>query len=168
MKNTLMFLFLSVAPTTVAAEEIEGSEESAPIDMKKLSMKRDMGKFIFYLEGEPYTGKAIKFHDNGIKAYEGSFKDGKDHGVAQRWYKSGEKRSETNFKDGKLHGVVTTWYESGQKEWEGNYKDGIQHGAETRWYESGQKSREEIYEQGQKVAEKEWATDGQQTKDETF
>ena len=142
--------------------------EEVPLDMKELSMKRELGKFVFYLNDKPYTGKTVKYHENGQKEYEGDLKDGKEHGTVKRWYESGKKRSETSFKEGRLHGTVTVWYENGNKEWQGVYKDGEQHGTETKWYESGKKSREEIYTDGRKVAEKEWSEEGVLIKEQRF
>ncbi len=69
---------------------------------------------------EPFTGKNLCGWDNGQKAIEGNWKDGREDGKWTRWYVNGQKKSEGNYKDGKNDGKSTSWYENGQIKAEGN------------------------------------------------
>ena len=53
---------------------------------------------------------------------------------------------------------------NGQKKTQGTYKDGWPHGPVTEWYETGQKRKEDTYKDGEKISEKQWDKDGNQTK----
>ena len=81
---------------------------------------------VVYLKGSdtPYTGKSFRLYDNGQKATEVNWKDGKQDGLFVQWNEVGQKEAEINFKDGKENGLWTEWYENGQKKTEGNYKNG--------------------------------------------
>ncbi len=72
----------------------------------------------------PYSGEAVWYYEDGQKWTEGTYKDGKLHGLLTVWYENGQKEKEGTYKDGKLHGLLTGWHENGQKSLEGTYKDG--------------------------------------------
>ena len=57
---------------------------------------------------------------------EENYKDGKREGKALEWHENGQKQFEGYFKDGKIDGKAFAWYENGQKQAEGNFKDGKQ------------------------------------------
>ncbi len=61
---------------------------------------------------------------NGQKTVEGTYKEGKEHGLGTMWHKNGQKRLEGTFKDGEPDGLQTTWHENGQKQAEVTIKDG--------------------------------------------
>jgi antitoxin component YwqK of YwqJK toxin-antitoxin module len=63
---------------------------------------------IYYLVGSdtPYTGKVFMLYAKGQKA-EANFKDGKLDGLAVRWHENGQKAEEVKFKDGK---IISTKY----------------------------------------------------------
>ncbi|MEE3372652.1 MAG: toxin-antitoxin system YwqK family antitoxin [Planctomycetota bacterium] len=113
----------------------------------------------------PFTGVAVDKHLYGKKKSEGTFKDGKQEGLATIWHENGKKSSEGTFKDGKPDGLVTAWYENGQKQSEGNFKDGNAEGLSTRWHENGQKKSEETYKDGKLVSETHWDEEGNEIKE---
>ena len=115
---------------------------------------------ITYFEGVPFTGVAIKKYNNGQKALESNYKDGKPHGLQSVWYENGQKSSEFTVKDGKPHGLMTSWYENGQKKSENPWKDGYKDGLDTWWFENGQKRLEHTYKDGELISEKRWDEDG--------
>ena len=84
----------------------------------------------------PFTGVVVAKHENGQKASETTFKDGKPEGLATMWHKNGQKRSETTFKDGKPEGPYTSWHKNGQKQSEATFKDG-KLVSETKWDKEG-------------------------------
>ncbi len=111
-------------------------------------------------------GKWIVWHENGQKAFEGTYKDEKLHGAGTRWHENGQKAFEGTYKDEKLHGAWTFWYENGQKTSEGRFVIGAQDGAWTFWYENGQKAAEGIYKDGKRNADwLYWTEDGERSDD---
>ena len=118
------------------------------------------------------TGIVYGYGDDGQKAFQGSFKDGKESGLHTSWHENGQKASEVTYKDGKLDGLETEYYENGQKELEVTYKDGKEDGPQTHYYENGQKKSEATlkdgkfngletmwHENGQKQSELTWKDD---------
>ena len=45
-------------------------------------------------------------------------------GLWVQWHENGQKAIEKNFKNGKLDGLLVNWHENGQKAYEANFKDG--------------------------------------------
>ena len=72
----------------------------------------------------PFTGVWDSKYENGQKSFEGTYKDGKAHGLSTQWHENGQKSSESTYKDDKPEGLSTDWYHNGQKSSETNYKDG--------------------------------------------
>ena len=108
---------------------------------------------VVYLKGSdtPYTGKSFRLYDNGQKATEVNWKDGKQDGLFVQWNEVGQKEAEINFKDGKENGLWTRWHNNGQKEQEINFKDGKEDGLWIEWDKNGQKSSEANYKNGEEV-----------------
>ena len=107
---------------------------------------------IYYVSGSdtPYTGKSFTLNENGKKASERNFKDGKPDGLVVGWNANGQKSGEGNYKDGKMNGLWMTWYDNGQKQSEINFKDGKFDGLETVWWNYGKKASERNFKNGKK------------------
>ncbi|MEE3368416.1 MAG: hypothetical protein VX346_03630, partial [Planctomycetota bacterium] len=82
------------------------------VDASKL-VQRDGLTYVVNSE-TPFTGAVVHKHENGQKASEATFKDGKPEGLATIWHKNGQKRSEATFKDDKLVSE-TKWDEEGNE-----------------------------------------------------
>ena len=96
---------------------------------------------IYYVSGSdtPYTGKSFTLNENGKKASERNFKDGKKEGLHVSWYPNEQKQRETNYKDGKEEGLHVSWHKNGQKLVEVNYKDGEEvEGSRKYWNSKGE------------------------------
>jgi antitoxin component YwqK of YwqJK toxin-antitoxin module len=91
-----------------------------------------------------FTGKLIKWYENGNKLIEGEHKEGKREGKWIEWYENGNKLIEGEFKDGKKEGKWIEWRENGNKLIEGEYKEGKQEGKWISWHENGDKWKEGV------------------------
>ena len=89
---------------------------------------------------------------------------GKLDGLWTKWHENGQKEEEGTYKKGKKDGLRTHWYDNGQKFWEETYKNGEKDGLCTFWYENGQKWRERTYKDGEEISEKCWDEDGNECK----
>ena len=105
---------------------------------------------VYYVSGSdtPYTGKSFKLNENGKKAIERNFKDGKADGLYTTWHENGQKEEEILFKEGNMDGLQTYWDEDGQKLMKRNWKDGKKEGLHVSWYPNEQKQRETNYKDG--------------------
>ena len=112
MKHTLLII--------TALMLIVGCSE--PINIDEL-VERD-GIWHSKDTNKPYSGKAVKYLENGQKDFEVTLKNGKADGLWTAWDENGQKREEGTFKDGERIGKLTYWYENGQKQLEDTYKDG--------------------------------------------
>ena len=72
------------------------------------------------------------------------------------YYEDGLKYSETPFVNGKEHGMEITYHEDGSKTWETPYVDGKEHGTQIWYREDGSKEREAVFENGNKISEKDF------------
>ena len=119
----------------------------------------------FYASGqkatEPYTatvlpetgelridGLYIALHENGQKAGEAHYQNGKIQGLFNLWHANGQKKYEGHYQNGIKQGLFSLWYKNGQKEIEGFYQNDQKQGLWTLWYENGQKKREGHFQDG--------------------
>ena len=130
-------------------------------------------------ENEPFTGTRISYREDGSKASETAFVDGKEHGMWIQYREDGLKYSETPFVDGKQHGTMIIYREDGSKReeyvFENNYQisskkfnyyghglkrsetpyvDGKKHGTWIRYNGDGSKKEEIVYENGKEISRK--------------
>ena len=105
---------------------------------------------IYYVSGSdtPHTGKSFTLNENGKKASERNFKDGKMNGLWMAWYDNGQKQSVINFKAGKFDGPSVKWHKNGQKFLIGNFKDGKPDGPVVKWYANEQMMEEGNFKDG--------------------
>lgn len=78
------------------------------------------------------------WYEDGKKAGEVSYKDGKEDGPIRMWHRNGKERMSGTMKKGEPSGTVVFSRENGNKERTENYRDGTLHGVIESWYESGQ------------------------------
>jgi len=96
---------------------------------------------------EPYTGGYVSWYENGQKAGEGTYKEGKKVGLWRTWDEHGQNVIDGNYKGGKKDGLWTDWLE-GQ---EGAYKGGEKDGLWTWWDEQGNITKQITYKNGKEV-----------------
>ena len=155
MRKTLLIItaLMLVVGFTSGQEPIDGSTL-----VSKDSLQYAPGS------DKPYSGEAVWYYEDGQKWTEGTYKDGKLHGLLTVWYENGQKQREGNSKDGELDGKWTVWYENGQKMSEEYFRDGKPYGLLTGWYENGQKSTEGIWNEfGPHGLRTSWYPNGQKS-----
>ncbi len=103
--------------------------------------KNQEGTFKYGLE----DGKWIGYHENGNKKYEGTYKDGKGDGKWIRWHENGQKNQEGTYKNEKRDGKWIYWFYNGQKESEITYKNGERDGKWIYWHDTGEIHYEHTY-----------------------
>lgn len=99
---------------------------------------------------EAYSSKDFKLTE------EGTYKDGKKHGLWIAYYPGGKIPAVTSeYKDGRLHGVVREYDLKNGKilRSETNYKDGAKHGKMTIYDKRGKKVAEKMFDNGSEVKE---------------
>ena len=139
MKNTILIL-ISLLFLTGCMEE------------KEVTSLQDRGGIKYEInQEEPFTGKYVKYYDNGQKEFEEHYKDGKKDGLDTLWYENGQKGGEEHYKKGKREGSWTVWDKNGQKRLEWNFKDGKKDGLLTLWDKEGTVIRTETYKNGERV-----------------
>ena len=73
---------------------------------------------------EPFTGKYVKFYQDGQKKLEEHYNNGKKEGLWTSWKTDGTKEFQLHFKDGKKDGLWTQWDEDGNISETRTYKNG--------------------------------------------
>jgi antitoxin component YwqK of YwqJK toxin-antitoxin module len=66
----------------------------------------------------------LRYHENGKKESEGTFKNGQHDGKWSTWHSNGRPRQEIHYKNGRRDGWDRYWHVSGRLESERLYKNG--------------------------------------------
>lgn len=101
-------------------------------------------------------GKYNSYHEEvkkgvRVKKEEGTYVDGKVHGVWTRWYKNGKIDEEMEYEKGELHGQYTSWTETGHADEKGIYHEGYKHGKWEQWSNENRKRKKTYWEHGIKL-----------------
>ena len=108
MKNhliiSLLFLSVVVGQQQYNVLSVEVNQEEYII---KNLLKRD-GVFVKKFSDDSLNGMVFQMFGD-IKVPLGMIKNGKKNGKWSHWYKNGRKKDEGTYKDGKLHGLVISW-----------------------------------------------------------
>lgn len=106
-------------------------------------------------------GKLEAWHENGQKAKECAYRDGKKDGIHEEWHSNGQRAQLCTYRVGKAEGRYEMWYENGQRHFQCTYREGKQEGRLRMWCENGQKHRECSFRNGKKEGKyTEWYPDG--------
>ena len=112
--------------------------------LTELNMKRLLGLLGLLLGmvgcGEVKTVDVSKTVERGGLRYEINSETPFTGVVVVSKYENGQKAQETTYKDGKIEGLSTAWYDNGQKRSEYTYKDGI-FVSKRNWYIDGNESK---------------------------
>jgi antitoxin component YwqK of YwqJK toxin-antitoxin module len=115
------------------------------------------------------NGLFQRWHDNGEKDEECTFRNGKKDGLYQRWYENGRKWVECTYRNRKLEGLYQRWYENRQKWEECRLVNGMKDGLYQSWHENGQKWEEAMYVDGVKDGlYQRWYENGETWEDCTY
>lgn len=132
------------------AENIERSYQMDSFDGVKVVWYENGQKAINALfQNGKKQGRLTKWYDNGQKRVEGQFQNGHMQGLWVKWHKNGQKRAKGQFQNGKEQGLFIAWYENGQKESKEQYQNGAKQGLWVEWHENGQKKAKGQFQNGE-------------------
>ena len=106
MKLRYLLVLLLFLPALVSAETIDRSD----------LVKRD-GLSYKDFTNVPFTGRTRG-------QFQGTYKDGTQHGPYESYHENGQLWMKTTYKDGKKHGPTEWYYKNGQLWKKGTYNDG--------------------------------------------
>ena len=86
---------------------------------------------------EGYSGIWTNWHENGIRAFKGSYDRGMRQGSWRFWFPNGQIQLEGTYKGGLSNGKWTWWHANGLRSVEANYQNGRPHGKRTEWDKNG-------------------------------
>jgi antitoxin component YwqK of YwqJK toxin-antitoxin module len=98
------------------------------------------------------TGKWTEWHENGARALETSYVDGKEHGAHLEWFADGAPQREAKYDAGELIGGEKIWRAPGKKQSEGAYQKGRRTGP-WRFYDAqGTLERLDVFDDDSRVS----------------
>jgi antitoxin component YwqK of YwqJK toxin-antitoxin module len=103
-----------------------------------------------YRNGKKH-GLWVRYHDNGQLSYKGTYKNGKTEGPWVFYNEDGQLSSKGNWKDGKRDGHWVGYNRDGQIEWRRTYKNGVKDGPWVGYNKDGQIEWLRTYKNGVKV-----------------
>jgi antitoxin component YwqK of YwqJK toxin-antitoxin module len=131
-----------------------------------------------YKQAEKWNLKGVlhgpdrRWHEDGSKAWEGWWKDGKMHGKWEWWgkpnvalkmpnnFEVAGPHGEYHFVSGVPHGLENRWYSDGKVLSQGAWVNGVLQGPFTEWWPNGIKKTLAIFENGKIVWQDEWDQQG--------
>ena len=120
------------------AEETDGTEV-VRVESDQLEISDD--GILAHHNGKLFSGIATSHYPNGELATEISYVEGMRDGVETRWHENGIKRFEGRFHKNQLVGVFEEWYPTGKKRSEVLWQDGKRVSIR-EWGENGEILRE--------------------------
>ena len=108
------------------------------------------------MDGKEHGLRTI-WYENGTRAIETPYVNGKEHGTEISYHKhheDGSKQAETVYVLGKKHGTRILYYEDGSKDSETPYVKGEMHGTGTWYWPDGSKKREAVFKNGNEISSK--------------
>lgn len=91
-----------------------------------------------YVDHRPIKdGVETKYSENGSKAWEGSWKNGKKSGTWRFFYADGQIKSQTTFGGPRQLATMTFWHPNGQVSLQGPAIDGVRQGRWRIWHKDG-------------------------------
>jgi len=93
----------------------------------------------------------VPFTEKTTGKYQGTFKNGKEHGPWVGYHDNGQLRSKGTYKNGKRDGPWVIYNDNGQLRSKGTYKDGEEDGPWVDYWDNGQLYSKGTYKDGKKV-----------------
>jgi antitoxin component YwqK of YwqJK toxin-antitoxin module len=131
-----------------------------------------------YKQSEKWNIKGVlhgpdrRWHDDGSKAWEGWWKNGKMHGKWEWWgkvnvalklpnnFEVAGPHGEYHFVNGIPHGLESRWYSDGKLLSQGAWVNGTLQGPFTEWWPNGIKKTLAVFENGKIVQHEQWDEKG--------
>ncbi len=109
------------------------------------------------LSGKPAVrqgnGYYKSFHGNGVVAFEGTYKNGKPHGLFVTRNADNVTVMEVNYNQGKYYGAFKQYLDTGELLSEGFFQNGVQVGEWSWYHANGKKEAQVMFTQGKKEGE---------------
>lgn len=102
--------FMSACLLFVSISLLFGTANAEDINLNELTWNGDVA----YYDGNPFTGKAVFYHNDGKKLSEGEFKNGKEHGVRKVYHRNGQINIIDSWINGRRHGWQRLYFPDGK------------------------------------------------------
>ncbi|MEI6189129.1 MAG: toxin-antitoxin system YwqK family antitoxin [Chitinophagia bacterium] len=127
-----------------------------------------------YFQAKKFSGFIFKLFPNKDTAFVGSYWNGLEEGIHQKWYphyklaefrnyhlgkkegkhigfwENGNPKFEYHFSEGELQGITNEWYENGRPYKVMHYQKGYEAGSQKMWWENGVIRANYVVKQGRR------------------
>jgi len=119
-----------------------------------------MNGFLYYNK-KAYTGWLFENYDNGNRAKEIPYYEGKIEGTMKTWYDNKKPEQVRTYVLGEKQGVHRGWWPTGSPKFEYNFVDDEHEGLAKEWFSNGKLYRAFHYKQGHENGQQQmWWEDG--------
>ena len=115
------FLTIYLAISLVACSIKKNTGKSF---INHVSLEKIQDDYFVKNSGILFTGKALKFYENGQIAFEANYLNGKLHGLKKSWYQNGEKYEVGEYVKNKKEGKWQRFGENGEYVYEEEFSRG--------------------------------------------
>ena len=151
MKCVVSMVFL-IAMLAISCSE-NGKEKKWPIPdsaitpieipekmVNKSLISYNNKKSLWSLNGQPYSGYIVSFHQDSTLKEKTGILNGKKQNQSRQWYPDGQLKQIANYHKGKLHGEKKLWSSDTNHilTTHLNYRLGKAHGEQKQWYPTGE------------------------------
>ena len=137
MKNLLL---LTLFITFILQSCGGGSEGELVVNKDPFNLRPTVEGKLTY-KGEFYSGKIIKYYDDGTLSkveFKGSYLNGEKDGVWEEYYDNGQTKSKYSYINGKpVDGIYSDYHKNGQLKSKGSYLNGEKNGVWEEYYKDG-------------------------------
>ena len=91
-------------------KEIEVSYSSSFKTVLLDSLYLENNNGYMYHNDTLFTGEAIAYHKNKKMASRTNYRNGRRHGLREKWYDNGNNSLNTSYVNGLENGIKTTWW----------------------------------------------------------
>jgi antitoxin component YwqK of YwqJK toxin-antitoxin module len=180
------FLLGSITISCHTMNPVDSFEKPIPIDsvvaaivipnlyINQLDTSLKFHQDTLYFQSNKFSGYVFKLYTSKDTAFLGTYWNGIEQGVHQKWYpnkqlaeyrifhlgkkegkhvgfwEDGKPKFEYHFLEGELQGVTNEWYQNGQPYKVMHYKKGYEEGSQKMWWENGVIRANYVVKQGRR------------------
>lgn len=130
---------------------------------RRLELANGAGEVVAVLhsnESSDQEGWLTDYYDSGRRRWRAEIDDNRFAGKYVAWWPNGLIQEEGTYTEGRRHGLFTFYHENGQPRERGAFTDGARTGIWISWHENGRKRSEGLYENDHKIGDwREWHED---------
>jgi len=164
--GSILFACHAINPVDSFERPIVPDSLEANINIPDLYINGLDSGFVFhqdtlYFQSKKFSGYVFKLYAPSDTAFLGTYCEGLEEGVHEKWYPNKQLAEQRNFHFGKKVGKHVGFWEDGKPKFEYHFLEGELQGVSNEWYQKGQPYKVMHYKKGyEEGSQKMWWENG--------